>query len=176
MVQEMLAARGICVTYETVRQWGRKFGKTYRSDPWRGQTGSPASRHPRCGVRCRPQPCRVDEAGFPFEDLPAGRIDAALGGVGKKSRSRRSRCPAARSGLPAARSAREATGRPGGGGPSGGAGLGRSDQDADLPGFNRVKEPLLGGRFLKILHKGDLTPVPRQTSFISPISSGISFG
>jgi putative transposase len=29
MVEEMLAARGICVTYETVRQWGRKFGKTY---------------------------------------------------------------------------------------------------------------------------------------------------
>ena len=27
MVEEMLAARGTCVTYETVRQWGRKFGK-----------------------------------------------------------------------------------------------------------------------------------------------------
>ena len=27
MVEEMLAARGICVTYETVRQWGKKFGK-----------------------------------------------------------------------------------------------------------------------------------------------------
>jgi putative transposase len=26
MVEEMLAARGICVTYETVRQWARKFG------------------------------------------------------------------------------------------------------------------------------------------------------
>jgi putative transposase len=27
MVEEMLAARGICVTYETVRQWGKKFGR-----------------------------------------------------------------------------------------------------------------------------------------------------
>ena len=29
MVEEMLASRGIYVTYETVRQWGRKFGETY---------------------------------------------------------------------------------------------------------------------------------------------------
>jgi phosphatidylserine/phosphatidylglycerophosphate/cardiolipin synthase-like enzyme len=29
MVEEMLAARGICVSYETVRQWGKKFGKTF---------------------------------------------------------------------------------------------------------------------------------------------------
>ena len=28
MVEEMLAARGICVTYETVRQWGKKFGRS----------------------------------------------------------------------------------------------------------------------------------------------------
>ena len=27
MVEEMLAARGICVTYETVRQWAKKFGQ-----------------------------------------------------------------------------------------------------------------------------------------------------
>ena len=27
MVEEMLAERGICVTYETVRQWGKKFGE-----------------------------------------------------------------------------------------------------------------------------------------------------
>ncbi|CAO3437656.1 Mobile element protein [Azospirillum endophyticum] len=26
MVEEMLAARGITVSHETVRQWGRKFG------------------------------------------------------------------------------------------------------------------------------------------------------
>jgi putative transposase len=29
MVEEMLAERGICVSYETVRQWGKKFGKTF---------------------------------------------------------------------------------------------------------------------------------------------------
>ena len=29
MVEEMLAARGIYVTYETVRQWGTKFGKGF---------------------------------------------------------------------------------------------------------------------------------------------------
>src|ERR1700720_4171993 len=29
MVEEMLAARGICVTYETVRQWAMKSGKGF---------------------------------------------------------------------------------------------------------------------------------------------------
>jgi putative transposase len=29
MVEEMLAMRGISVTYETVRQWGKKFGKAF---------------------------------------------------------------------------------------------------------------------------------------------------
>jgi putative transposase len=29
MVEEMLSARGICVTFETVRQWGKKFGKAF---------------------------------------------------------------------------------------------------------------------------------------------------
>jgi putative transposase len=29
MVEEMLAARGICVTYETVRRWGMKFGEAF---------------------------------------------------------------------------------------------------------------------------------------------------
>jgi putative transposase len=29
MVEEMRAARGICATYETVRQWGKKFAKTF---------------------------------------------------------------------------------------------------------------------------------------------------
>ena len=45
MVEEMLAARGICLTYETVRQWAMKFGKAFsdqirqrapaRGDKWR---------------------------------------------------------------------------------------------------------------------------------------------
>jgi putative transposase len=29
MVEEMPAGRGICVSYETVRQWGKKFSKTF---------------------------------------------------------------------------------------------------------------------------------------------------
>jgi putative transposase len=29
MVEEMLAARGISVTYETIRQWGLKFGREF---------------------------------------------------------------------------------------------------------------------------------------------------
>jgi len=29
MVEEMLAARGIAVTYETIRQWGLKFGRDF---------------------------------------------------------------------------------------------------------------------------------------------------
>jgi putative transposase len=34
VVEEMLAEPGICVTYETVRQWGEKFGQSvFRSDP-----------------------------------------------------------------------------------------------------------------------------------------------
>jgi putative transposase len=41
MVEDMLAERGICVTYETVRQWGTKFGRALsdqirRRDPARG--------------------------------------------------------------------------------------------------------------------------------------------
>jgi hypothetical protein len=29
MVEEMLAARGICVSYETVRRWANNFGRTF---------------------------------------------------------------------------------------------------------------------------------------------------
>ncbi len=37
MIEEMLAARGICVSYETVRQWSRKFGtQVFRSNPPKG--------------------------------------------------------------------------------------------------------------------------------------------
>ena len=28
-VEELLAARGVVVTYETIRRWSRKFGQTY---------------------------------------------------------------------------------------------------------------------------------------------------
>ena len=40
-VEELLAQRGIVVTYETVRQWCLKFGQTYANELRR--------RHPRCG-------------------------------------------------------------------------------------------------------------------------------
>ena len=41
MVEEILAARGISVTYETIRQWGLKFGREFanrirRRAPQRG--------------------------------------------------------------------------------------------------------------------------------------------
>ena len=38
MVEEMLAARGISVTYETIRQWGLKFGREFA----RSSSPSPA--------------------------------------------------------------------------------------------------------------------------------------
>src|SRR4030088_2495648 len=42
MVEEMLAARGISVTHETIRQWGLKFGREFagrirRRGPRRGE-------------------------------------------------------------------------------------------------------------------------------------------
>ena len=40
-VEELLAERGVQVTYETVRQWCRKFGQTYANDLHR--------RRPRAG-------------------------------------------------------------------------------------------------------------------------------
>jgi putative transposase len=40
-VEELLAQRGIVVSYETVRQWCLKFGQTYANELRR--------RHPRCG-------------------------------------------------------------------------------------------------------------------------------
>jgi putative transposase len=44
MVEEMLAAQAICVTYETVRQWGKKFHKAFSDQirqraPIRGDKG-----------------------------------------------------------------------------------------------------------------------------------------
>ena len=34
-VEELLAERGVTVTYETVRQWCRKFGQGYANALWR---------------------------------------------------------------------------------------------------------------------------------------------
>ncbi len=36
MVEEMLAARGVAVTYETIRQWGLKFGREFANRIRRG--------------------------------------------------------------------------------------------------------------------------------------------
>ena len=49
MVEEMLAERGLCVTYETVRQWGKKFGKTF-SDQIRQR--APATRRQMASGWC----------------------------------------------------------------------------------------------------------------------------
>ncbi len=35
MVDELLAARGITVSYETVRQWALKFGQSFANQIWR---------------------------------------------------------------------------------------------------------------------------------------------
>ena len=43
-VEEMLAMRGVVLSYETVREWCLKFGQTYASDLRR--------RSPRPGDRC----------------------------------------------------------------------------------------------------------------------------
>jgi putative transposase len=59
MVEEMLAARGTCVTYETVRQWGKKFGKIFadqirqrapaRGDQWHMDEGVPRKHQQKWG-------------------------------------------------------------------------------------------------------------------------------
>ena len=49
MVEEMLAARGISVTYETIRQWGLKFGREFanRLRPSLESEPAGAARRPR---------------------------------------------------------------------------------------------------------------------------------
>ena len=39
MVQELLAARGIIVSHETVRQWARKFGQQFANILLHGSAG-----------------------------------------------------------------------------------------------------------------------------------------
>src|SRR3954469_8301726 len=51
MVEEMLAARGITVSHETVRQWARKFGQAFANQVRR--------RLPRAGDKWR-----LDEVAF----------------------------------------------------------------------------------------------------------------
>jgi putative transposase len=55
MVEEMLAARGICVTYETVRQWGNKFGEAFADQICQRAPGSRRQWHmDEVGVDRRP--------------------------------------------------------------------------------------------------------------------------
>jgi transposase-like protein len=41
MVEEMLAARGISVTHETIRQWGLKFGRVFANRVSERPAGEP---------------------------------------------------------------------------------------------------------------------------------------
>ena len=51
MVEELLAARGIIVSHETVRQWARKFGQPF-ANQWRGR----ASAHSAADASSAPVP------------------------------------------------------------------------------------------------------------------------
>jgi hypothetical protein len=56
-VEEMLAMRGVTLSYETVREWCLKFGQTYAN-----------------GLRCRPgQPRLVVISGEPFSEAQAAQ-------------------------------------------------------------------------------------------------------
>jgi putative transposase len=68
MVEEMLAARGIDVSHETVRQWGRKFGQDFanqirRKLPSRGSRSEPSGDTPQLAPRARPRTDRTARAG-----------------------------------------------------------------------------------------------------------------
>src|SRR4051794_18097344 len=60
MVEEMLAARGITVSHETVRQWGLKFGQAFANEI-RRRLPRPGDKRARGGVAQRlapPPACR----------------------------------------------------------------------------------------------------------------------
>jgi putative transposase len=58
MVEEMLAARGICVSYETVRQWAIKFGETF--------SGQIRQRAPSRGDKWHLDEVAISIAGQPY--------------------------------------------------------------------------------------------------------------
>src|SRR5882672_9736716 len=70
MVEEMLAARGISVTHETIRQWGLKFGQEFanrirrraprRGDKW--HLDEVVVRHRQLGI------CRLPEGAMGLSD------------------------------------------------------------------------------------------------------------
>jgi transposase-like protein len=59
MVEEMLAARGISVTYETIRQWGLKFGQEF------------ANRHRQLVVDGKANAQRIERGSFGRRDYAA---------------------------------------------------------------------------------------------------------
>ncbi len=67
MVGEMLAKRGICVTYETVRQWGKKFGKAF-SDQTRKRAPARRNAQTKLAVPGRGLEPRL-RAGFETRDM-----------------------------------------------------------------------------------------------------------
>src|SRR5215216_2709073 len=75
MVEEMLAARGITVTHETVRQWALKFGQEFANRIRRRRT------HP-------PRAAYRDRAGY-ASDL-TGVVSSAVKGSGRDARWRSS--------------------------------------------------------------------------------------
>ena len=99
MVEEMLAARGITVTYETIRQWGLKFGREFanrvrlraprRGDKWhlvgvvisfarKKHWSSPGPLRPSGGERMRAKIIPHSDAG-PGLDNPAKSIGTNAG-------------------------------------------------------------------------------------------------
>src|SRR5258707_508840 len=85
MVEEMLAARGISVTHETIRQWGLKFGREFANRIRR--------RAPRRGDKWHLDEVVVSFAGEmgDVKDWPAKRRRTALTVVGIGSSCRRKR-------------------------------------------------------------------------------------
>ena len=86
MVEEMLAARGICVTYETVRQWGKKFGKAF-ADQIRVRAPVAAT----SGIWMKswsPSPARRTGCGAPSIRMASARCPGSAS-------KRHARCPAA---------------------------------------------------------------------------------
>jgi putative transposase len=69
MVEEMLAARGILVSHETVRQWALKFGQTFANRIRR--------RLPAAGDKCDPPPLKWST----LKRAGSGNLDSEISGV-----------------------------------------------------------------------------------------------
>jgi hypothetical protein len=85
MVEEMLAARGISVTHETIRQWGLKFRMSFDT-PFRRAGSRHAARFATGGPSVFTDPMGVDSSPLP------GRV-RLLDYSGDNDASRRSAIP-----------------------------------------------------------------------------------